>query len=239
MQKKRPSGNQKVQASLRKGNIRKLAVKKNILSNGVVTVKDEPLVKSTKLSMPSPIFGYNKNGDMKLTHCELINTITTTNDNNSVNGFTLVGWAVNAGLKSTFPFLSSLAANYKTYKFSSLSFHFIARGNYTRDGAVMFYAEYDPDTQPPENRIEFLNRSNAVENQVFKNTTYALKKKDMEKEKSHYVRLGKVDNIKDLKLYDVANLFFAYEGTPKNTLIGDIFVSYSVTLETPDRKSVV
>jgi hypothetical protein len=55
----------------------------------------------------------------------------------------------------------------------------------------------------------------------------------MKKEKSHYVRMGKVDEKSDLKLYDTANLFFAYEGTPKSTLIGDIFVSYHVVLSTP------
>lgn len=198
-----------------------------------VIVKDEPLVKSTSLKMPSPKFSLGKDGSMILSHCELINSVTTVNTNDDKNGFNIIGFPVNAGLKATFPFLSSLAQNYKSYEFEQLSFTFIARGNYTRDGAIMFYAEYDPDTQPPENRIEFLNRSNAVEAQVFKNTTYSLKKKDMSKEKSHYVRLGKIDEKSDLKLYDCANLFFAYEGTPKNTLIGDIFVNYTVRLVTP------
>jgi hypothetical protein len=216
----------------KKKNLRLLASKRGILKN-VVSVKDEPLVKSTKILMPSPKFNYTKDGSLGLTHCELISSITTSSTHDNNNGFNVLGWPINAGLKATFPFLSSLAQNYKSYEFLSLTFSFVARGNYTRDGAIMFYAEYDPDTAPPENRIEFLNRSNAVEAQVFKNTDYSLKPKDMRKEKSHYVRLGKVDEKSDLKLYDTANLFFAYEGTPKETLIGDIFVSYNCVLSTP------
>jgi hypothetical protein len=207
--------------------------KKALISRPLVVVKDEPLVKSTSLRMPSPKFTYEKDGSLGLSHCELVSTITTADAVGVNNGFNVYGYPVNAGLKSTFPFLSSLASNYKSYEFSVLTFAFIARGNYTRDGAVMFYAEYDPDAKPPQNRIEFLNRSNAVEAQVFKNLDYSLKQKDMRKEKSHYIRLGKIEDSSELKLYDTANLFFAYEGTPKDTLIGDIFVCYHCKLLTP------
>lgn len=212
--------------------VRPKTKKGNNLSK-VVVVKNEPLLKSTELKMQSPVFNYNKDGSLVMTHIELIDTITSAKSTSGTNGFNIVGYHVNAGIKSSFPFLHALAQNYKTYEFSNLSYSYIARGNYSKDGAVMFHAEYDPSVSPPENRIEFLNRSNAVEAQVFKNITYSLKNKDMKKEYTHYVRIGPLNDDQDVKLYDVANIWFGYEGTSPSTILGDIFVTYTVKLSTP------
>lgn len=199
----------------------------------VKTHKNEPLVVSSTIKKDNPVYKYQKDGSVLFTNTELLFSVTTATTNNNVaNGLNIYSLPVNAGLKSTFPFLSSLASNYVSYDFLSLSFGFVSRSNMTNSGLVMFMAEYDPSKGPPENRIELLNRK-GVESQVFKNLAYLLNPKDMKKEKSHYIRLGKLMNSQDIKLYDTCTLYFGYEGTPSNTTIGDIVVKYNVRLSTP------
>lgn len=230
MQKKSPSGNSN------SGNYGKNLTIVNKKGNKLMTVvktENEPIVVSRSIRMPAPKFGVGKNGSVVLTHTELLTTVTTNNLGENSNGFNIIGIHVNAGLKSSFPFLSSIAYNYKSYDFAKLCYGFVSRCPTITSGAVMMYAEYDPSVSPPENRIEFMNRSNAQEVQVFKNLSYSLGRKDMKKEASHYIRLGPLGKDQDIKLYDTAILWIGYEGTPKNTLIGDIFVTYDVSLVTP------
>lgn len=237
--KKNPSGPLKKKGQVKMKVPKLVLVKSNKKNNNssalsvIKETKSEPLVKSYSMLKDKPDYSYQKDGSVILTNTEMLISITTATTVNSVpNGFNLIAFPVNAGLKSTFPFLSSIASNYVSYDFINLSFGFVSRSNYTQNGLVMFQAEFDPSKGPPENRIEFLNRQGS-ETQVFKSLVLNLKQKDMKKEKSHYIRIGKLTTSQDIKLYDTAMVYFAYEGTPSTSVIGDIVVKYSVRLLTP------
>lgn len=229
-QKKNPSGN--TSSGHNNKNITIMSKKGN-KQISFVRSENEPLVVSRSIKMSSPKYEYGGKGSVILKHTELLATVTSNNKGENVNGFNIIGIHVNAGLNKSFPFLSSLAYNYKSFEFNKLQYCFVSRCPTITTGAVMMYAEYDPSVSPPENRIEFMNRSNAEEVQVFKNLNYPLNKKDMKKEMSHYIRLGTLAKDQDIKLYDVATFWFGYEGTPKQTLLGDIFVQYEAVLQTP------
>lgn len=203
----------------------------------LTTTKNVPLTKSRKIKMPTSKWSYNKDGTLMMSHTELLTSVITRaklpDSEATNNGFNVKGFKMNPGLRASFPFTSAIASNYTTFKFEALHLIFIPRGNVTRDGAVMIYAEYDPGSEVPENRIEFINRKRAQETQVFEKLDFKADKKDLQKEKSHYIRLGSVPEGSDVKLYDPCIFYFAYEGTPFSTLIGDIFIQYDLVLETP------
>jgi hypothetical protein len=198
----------------------------------------EPIVYTKSIKMKSPKFSRSSDGSLTLKNQELATGVLSVaaGSGATYNGFQLIQVPVNAGLSSCFPWLSGLAAQYVTYKFDMLEMIFIPRNATTQPGSIMMYAEYDPSSSRPENRKDFLNRKNAQECQIFKSMIFKLDVKDMQKEKSHYVRVGKVQSGSDIKLLDTCTFYIAYEGTTPNTVLGDLFWKYSVVLTTPDLK---
>jgi hypothetical protein len=219
----------------RKLNLKSLENK--VSGKQVSFIKEEfiPLTKSRKLVVPKPMRGFDpKTGDLMVTYTELVTTLTSiTTTNGLATGFNMYIFHVNPGLKSSFPFLSSMAANYTDYRFAKLELIFVPRGNVTRDGNIAMSAEFNSDAKPPESRKELLIRKNAVETQVFQTCVLTCDGSDMAKENAHYIRLQKLSPSANMKLYDAALLYYSYEGVPSNTLLGDIFVTYTVRLITP------
>lgn len=213
-------------------NITNSSSKDNSKQVGFLEEKSIPVTKSRKTKMPKAKTAYDKDGNFIVSKIENIKTITTSTklSGSTNNGFNLYGFKINPGLKLFFPFLSRMAANYLNYEFLKLEYLFVPRGTVNRDGSVMFQAEYNPASKPPENRLEFLNREGAVEAQVFEGIGVQCEQKKMAIEKGHYIRLASVPPGEDIKLYDCATIYFAYDGTPPNTLIGDIYVKYEVKL---------
>jgi hypothetical protein len=217
-------------------NNKKGITKSNTNNNrvGFVSSEDIPLIISKSIKMKSPLTMDLGSGDLGLTHQELITTVHTSKSVQIVGGFNLIKIHVNPGLKSSFPWLNSLAVNYLNYQFTSLSLVYVPRNTVTVPGSVMVFAEYDPSASDPENRQDFLNRKNAQENQVFKQLVFKCSSDDLVKEKAHYIRVGAPSKSQDIKLLDCATLYFAYEGVTPDINIGDLFWQYSIALITPN-----
>jgi len=201
-----------------------------------VTEKESiPVVYSRKVNMNSPKTKDLGKGNMRIVHQELVTEIRTAKTTNGQNnGFVLYKIHVNPGLQDSFPWLSSLARNFKNYKFWMLALCFVPRNNVVQAGTSMMYCEYDPDASDPENRKDLLNRKQAAEIQVFKDLDFFAEMEELAKEKSHYIRTGPPLKNQDIKLQDCANFYYAYDGTSPDTLIGDLFFQYTVDLITPD-----
>lgn len=152
-------------------------------------------------------------------------------------GFNNNTFALNPGISSTFPWLSSVAGNYQEYKFHGLVFEFrslitdfVATGapgvvvmstNYNADAPVyttkqqMENAEYAVSVKPT---VNLLHGVECAENQ----TILAEK----------YVRTGAVPAGQDLRLYDLGTFQFATQANPVQNL-GELWVSYCVEFFKP------
>jgi len=199
--------------------------------NNLIKSKQISLQESRVVQIPNVKMTALNNGGCKVTFVELLHEIKTKSSEDN-NGFSLFYIPVNPGLKQIFPWVSALADNYTTYEFSNLQFSYKPRINKTVDGNICGYIDYDPEVSWPENRKEILSRK-GKETQVFEVSTFIANCNEMKTENSHYIRTGDVGKNKDLKLYDSAVFFFAYEGTPPNKIIGDLFVSYTVSFHIP------
>lgn len=154
--------------------------------------------------------------------------------------FTLQSFEINPGLVSTFPFLSLVAANFEQYRFNGLIFEFKStsatalNSTNTALGVVIMSTNYDTSeinfaskqqmeayeysnsAVPSESQIHFIEcdpRMNALANM--------------------YVRVGAIPANFDERFYDLGNFQIATAGMQATAVIGELWVSYDITLLKP------
>lgn len=147
---------------------------------------------------------------------------------------------INPGLQASFPWISSIAKNYESYRFNSLNFEYVPMVSATSTGKVMMFVDYDALDDPPTNDTTLLNSAGAVSTQVWSNVVLRSMPEQMNKAfKSKFIRTGSVPSGSDLKTYDAGMLYVATSGATANSVIGDIYANYSVDLLTPQLNDAV
>jgi len=166
------------------------------------------------------------------------NSITVTNEEyicdvvTEVN-FTARSFSVNPGLSTTFPWLANVANNYELYTFESLSFEYRTSTGTTSYGTVCMAFDYDAADAAPSSKQRMMSYIGSVADACYKNITVSSNRSLLTKmAKERYVRPGDVPDGKDVKTYDVANLFLASSGGAGNTT-GSLYVKYRIRLEVP------
>jgi hypothetical protein len=208
-------------------------MKKGDNNSLVVTTEKIPIVYSYNSKQGNPKFGSTRNS-VVITHSEFLFDVTTlAGSGTGFNSFTCAKANINAALPGPFPWLSSVARNFVNYKFRKLSFTFRPMSATTTPGVLMMVADPDPAQPNIENKVDFLNRKGATTGCPYKLFTYNCLVGDINKEKSYYARVGQLPTNSDIKLADCCAFFMAYQGTPVNTLIGELHVSYTVELSVP------
>lgn len=140
---------------------------------------------------------------------------------------------INPGLRNSFPWLSGLAANFERYKFHHLEYKYVSMQPTTAAGIVGIGPEYDAseDNSAIEKR-EMASWEGYVSGSIWMDLTCKLKKGNMAGGRtSHFIRRRDIEDT-DVKTYDVGRVFFASVGNA-STLLGEVYVSYDVTLYNP------
>jgi hypothetical protein len=151
--------------------------------------------------------------------------------------FGLTSFEINPGLSSLFPWLSNIAVNYETFKFTKLQFHYETAVSTTTGGSILLAVDYDAADAPPVNKREMMSYASATRSAAWQESTFNCRPSDLCKfVKERYVR-SKTENG-DIKTYDVGNFFIATQGTPAAEM-GELYVSYTVQLHTPQYNSNV
>lgn len=141
--------------------------------------------------------------------------------------------SVNPGLSKTFPWLSNLANNYEFYHFKKLEFHYRPYVGTQSAGSVILAVDYDAADAPATTKARMMTYSGSVMGPVYRDLTLRAAPTNLSKMGTQkYTRPGDVPAGKDVKTYDVANLFI---GTDNGTIaaVGSLFVQYEVELMTP------
>jgi hypothetical protein len=141
---------------------------------------------------------------------------------------------VNPGLASTFPWLSSIAYNYESYKFNSLSFRFETQKSTATSGTVLLAADYDAADADPANKQAMMQFHGAVRTAPWAGVSMVCDKRDLQKfGVQRYIRSGALASNLDVKTYDVADFLIATQGMADTTAVGELYVEYDVELITP------
>ncbi len=170
--------------------------------------------------------------DLRVSHCEFVQDIVFP----LAVDFSPVGTpiAVNPGLSSAFPWLSSIAGRYESYKFEKLVFHFRTSTSSENSGFFAMAPDYDPQDSAPLTKAQLFQYESLAHSPLWMNSTLNCRPVDINKRISYFVRRGPLAANQDLSLHDVGNLFFFY-GSPFANLGrgGEIWVEYVVKFTTP------
>lgn len=148
-------------------------------------------------------------------------------------------YALNPGNPSVFPWLSSIAMNYESYVFKQLHFHFETSVSTTTAGTVMLAVDYDAGDEPPATKQVLMGYAQAQRSAPWQECAFNCRAGDLRKfAAERYVR-GLTPPVGDIKTYDVGNLFLATQGNASGDTIGELYVSYTVELRTPQIHNVV
>jgi hypothetical protein len=163
----------------------------------------------------------------RIIHRELIAKVVMTTN------FAAQRIAVNPGLQASFPWLSSQAVAWETYRFNSLRYRYYTRTGSNSAGSVILSPDYDASDATPTSEIQTSENAGTVEDAVWKDITCHLRPEGMHAlGPKKFTRQGTLPANQDIKTYDAASLFICtVDGTPGPA--GVVWVEYDVTLSNP------
>lgn len=159
----------------------------------------------------------------------------------TANTFKLQSFPVNAGLESTFQWLSQIAGNYTQYQFEGIYFEFRSmsadalNSTNTALGQVVMAANYNASEDNFTNKQEMENYYSGVSGKPSGNIRYFVECHPAVNVLTDlYVRQGEVPPGEDQRLFDLCNFQIATNGCQgTNVNLGEIWVTYQVCLRKP------
>lgn len=165
----------------------------------------------------------------RVVHRELITSVVDSLNFAIVNAFHL-----NPGLRATFPWLSTQAVGWQSYRFNSLRFCYYTRCSTATPGSIMLIPEYDAGDTAPQSEQIASSYEDVAEDAPWKSIVAVMKPAAMDTiGPRHFIRTGGVPVGQDIKLFDVGQLFVAAVDGAGATPVGKLWVEYDVTFYTP------
>jgi hypothetical protein len=153
--------------------------------------------------------------------------------------------ALNPGLSSSFPWLSSIARQYQEYTWKGMVFHFVptvgeaVSATVPVYGNVMMHTEYRVTAPAPANKAELLNEYFASDSRPSEPFVHPIECDPKENPYNvQYVRTGPVPSGEDAKTYDLGMFRCCTQGqAAAGSVLGELWVSYEVELRKPQLTS--
>lgn len=153
--------------------------------------------------------------------------------------FTNYSYPLNAGLRTTFPYLSQLASNYEEYCFKGLVFEFISTASpflsTSALGSAIAAMEYNSSMPAFTSKFAMENSAAAVSTRLDKNLMYGVEcAAGANVQNCYYIRQGASTlplTTTDLGLFQFAIAPGA--GVPTSSVLGELWVAYDVELDRP------
>jgi len=222
----RPKGNSYKRSPLSPNFIGPLNQNEFRVQRGDMSVS-APIAKSVIRQGSKPRMQGLPNGDILISHREFISDIS-----GSV-AFTNNTFAVNPGQNGTFPWLNAIAQRFESYNFEKLVFEFETQSATSATGTVLITLDYDAADAAPVNKTQALGYRSSVRSPPWASCKHTSMREDLSKNKSSFVRSGALAANLDIKLYDIANAYVSTQGQAGTSLIGELYVEYSVRFYTP------
>jgi len=173
------------------------------------------------------------NGDCRITHREYVEDIVAAGGG-PPTPFTAQALALNPGQKTTFQWLSRIAANYESYRFESLHFCYETEAATTLGGTLMLAIDYDAADPAPTSKQQAMAYRSSTRTAPWAGCRHRSMNEDLRKNKSNFVRIGAQPPNTDIKTYDIGNLFVISQGIGvSGATLGELYVEYTVLLMTP------
>lgn len=148
-------------------------------------------------------------------------------------GFTLQQqFIINPGISTSFPWLSTIAAQYEQYKVRSLRFHFVPFCPTSTKGVVMMMVDYNVNDPVPATETQFMDHPRAVSTPVWERCSFSSSVPDLHTlGPRKFVRSWNLAG--DLKTYDGGVFYLATDNCADTSTLGKLYVEYDIELFTP------
>jgi len=163
----------------------------------------------------------NVNGGLTIQHREYLGEIS----GNTTFGIT--SYEINPGLSTAFPWLSSIAPSFEKYKVTRMSYEYVNIAATSERGRVTMAFDYDVLDENPTSKVELFQYAGASEGAVWSSLNLPVKNIP-----EKFTRVGTVSSS-DKKTYDAGKLLVGVSNTASTTIVGEIFVNYTIELNTP------
>lgn len=186
-----------------------------------------PVSAATKTLSRKPHYVSDENG-ARIRHAEFIG-----NYKGSVDYFA-ESFDLNPGLVSLMPWGHAIADLYTTYRFLTLSFHYITRSSTATSGSIIMSPMYDAAETNPTSEAEATTLSGTTEDSPWNNNTCCFDVDLMHSMgKFNFVRSGAVPFGTDVKTYDAGKFLAGAADEVDDSGCGKLWVEYDVELEIP------
>jgi len=189
----------------------------------------------------------DETGAITVTHkeyiCDLYGPPTTPGVVNQIGTFVNQSYQINPALEATFPWLSQIAANYDEYKMNQLIFTYRSTvsdfaTNNGQVGTVIMATQYNAAAIPFQDKESMLQYDASESGKTTANMLHGVEcdESKLKTGNGGYTRSNPVVIGQDIKTYDHGQFNIAFANIPTNLLdqsLGELWVSYSVTLSKP------
>lgn len=159
----------------------------------------------------------------------------------SINFSVQASYALNPGLSTTFPWLSTIAGQYQEYTWKGIVFHYvptsgdIVSGTNPAIGSVMLATQYRSSQSAFNNKQQFLNEYFSSDAKPSVEFCHPIECDPKENPFNvQYVRTGAIPAGEDIKTYDLGVTSIATQGMPANgNIVGELWATYEVELRKP------
>jgi len=200
----------------------------NILGLGAYT----PVHGNTILASPVPVMHGLTDKGLRIMNHEFIRDVS------SSAAFAIMRFGVNPGLKSTFPWLSDIAASFQKWEPNGIVFYYKAtsatalNSTNTALGTVTGAVQYDVDEANPTNKTQMVNLAGSMSGPPMSDNLYPVECAiDMRITRNLLIRRG--DIADDLQKYDLGAFLLSTVGSQATAVTGELHICYDITLKQP------
>lgn len=193
--------------------------------------RDAPVSLKSELYNTTPTFMDSDPGSVTISHRELISSVhgTALTDTFPYN------FRIQPCNVITFPWLSQIATLFESYTFVKLKFLFVPRVPTSYAGQIGLAIDFDADDTAASSLAAFSQFKNSVIGSIWSGVVLgvegdALKKCVVERYTDHMVASHAYDPL----LHDVGNLRVAVLSPADTSILGQIYVEYTIILRTPE-----
>lgn len=133
-----------------------------------------------------------------------------------------------------FPWLSSIAARYEQYRFKKLHFCFETEKPTSSGGSLMMAVDYDASDAAALGKASLMSYYGAVRSPIWSECTFECDPRSLTGfGPRRFTRIGSLAGDQDIKTYDIGTFQIATQGCADASVIGELYVEYTIELYTP------
>lgn len=196
--------------------------------------ENAPAALRSEMYNAAPVFLESSPGTITVTHREMIAAV---NGTANIDTFPM-NFRIQPCNKETFPWLHKIANLFETYTFTKLKFIYVPRVPTSYAGQIGLAIDFDADDLPVATLNQFASYRNNVIGSIWSGVALgvegeALQKCVVERYTDHMAAHHAYDPI----LHDVGNLRIAVLSPADTSILGQIYVEYTIILRTPEPPS--